>query len=175
MTDLTIRHPGEDELDIVASLMVDAYAEYAERMSPDAWSAFAQHIANVQGLIRDGELVVAERDGRIVGAVTLFTHWRGAQFDAYGVRMLAVPPPERGTGVARALMEESIRRARADGKARVVLTATQEMEEAREVFHHLGFGREPALDHEPAPGVRAEGYALKLDEALGVADSATSS
>lgn len=163
--DLTIRAPRHEELDIVASVMVDAYAEFAERMSPDAWSAFAQNIANVRGVLDDAELLVAERGGRIVGVVTLFTDWRGAQADAYGVRMLAVPPPERGTGVAHALMSEAIRRAHADGKRRVVLTVTQEMESARDVFSHLGFEREPALDHEPAPGVRAAGYALQLERA----------
>lgn len=161
--DLTIRAPREDELDTVASVMVDAYAEYAEKMSPDAWSAFAHHIANVRGRLDDAELLIAERDGRIIGAVTLFTDWRGTQADAYGVRLLGVPPPERGTGVAHALMSEAIRRARADGKRRVVLTATQDMQSARDVLHHLGFERDRALDHEPAPGVRAEGYALYLD------------
>ena len=165
--DLVIRSPADDELDIVASVMVEAYAEFAETMAPDAWSAFAQHIANVRGRLDDAELLVAERDGRIVGAVTLFTAWRGAQLDAYGVRMLAVPPPERGTGVAHALISEAIRRARAAGKRRVVVTVTPEMETAREVFDHLGFERDPALDHEPGPGVYAAGYALHLDRVSG--------
>jgi ribosomal protein S18 acetylase RimI-like enzyme len=73
-----------------------------------------------------------------------------------------VPPAERGTGVGRALMEHCIERARRDGKDRVVLTTTQEMESARDLYERLGFVREPSLDHEPAPGVRAQGYALKL-------------
>jgi ribosomal protein S18 acetylase RimI-like enzyme len=162
MTDLQIRPAGDHELDIVASLIVDAYAEHAERMSPDAWSSFAQHIANVRGRLIDAEVLVALRGERIVGSVTLFTHWRGAQEDSYGVRMLAVPPRERGTGVARALMEHCLDRARQDHRKRVVLTATPEMESARDLYTKLGFVRERELDHEPAPGVRAEGYALTL-------------
>lgn len=160
--DIVIREARDDELDAVAAVAVDAYAEYAERMSPDAWSAFAQNIANVRGRMLDAEVVVAERDGRIVGTVTLFTDWRGAQPGSYGVRLLAVPPAERGTGVGRALMEHCIVRAERDGKDRVLLTTTQEMESARDLYDKLGFVREPSLDHEPAPGVRAEGYALKL-------------
>lgn len=159
---LVIRQARDNEYDIVASLAVDAYAEYAERMSPDAWSAFAHDIANVQGRTGNAELVVAERGDAIVGCVTLFTDWRGAQYGSYGVRLLAVPPAERGTGVGRALMEYCIERARHDGKQRIVLTTTQEMESARDLYEKLGFAREPSLDHEPAPGVRAEGYALKL-------------
>jgi GNAT superfamily N-acetyltransferase len=159
---LIIRGARSDELDLVASTVVDAYAEYAARMSPDAWSMYAQDIANVRGRVDDAELVVAERDGRIVGAADLYLRWRGAQEDSAAVRLLAVPPRERGTGVGRALMEHCVERAREAGKKRVVLTTTMEMESARELNESLGFLREPGLDHMPAPGVRCEGFALKL-------------
>lgn len=159
---LVIRAARDDELDIVASMMVDAYAEYAARMSPDAWSPFAQDIANVRARLDDGQLLVAERDGQIVGSITLFRRWRGAQQDAAAVRLLAVTPGHRGLGIGRALMEYCIATARQDGKQRVVLTATQEMEHVRELTERLGFRRAPELDHEPAPGVRLEGYALPL-------------
>jgi GNAT superfamily N-acetyltransferase len=163
MADPEIRNArDDDELDIVASLAVDAYAQYAEGMSPDAWSQFAQNIANVRGRLHDAEVLVAVVDGRIVGTVTVFAEWRGAQSDSFGVRMLAVPPPERGKGVGRALMEHCIDRARAEGKKRVVLSATLEMELARDLYERLGFVRDRDLDHEPAPGVRVEGYALHL-------------
>lgn len=162
MSDLEIRHAREDELDIVASLSVDAYAEFAAGMSPDAWSQFAQQIANSRAQLVDGEILVAVRGGCIVGAVTLFTHWRGAQSDSYGVRMLSVPPAERGTGVGKALMRHCIERARHDGRSRVVLTVIPEMEHARDFHEKLGFTRETSLDHVPAPGIRAMGYALRL-------------
>lgn len=162
MDDLVIRHATTDELDIVASLMVDAFAEYAARMSPDAWSTFAQDIANVRGRLGDAELLVAQRGDRIVGAVTLFRQWRGAQHGAVSIRMLSVPPEHRGSGVGRALMAECVERARQETADRVVLTVAQEMEDAREVFERMGFQRDTSLDHEPAPGVRAEGWVLKL-------------
>lgn len=161
--DLVIREARDDELDIVASVVVDAYGEFAARMAPDAWSSFAQDIANVRGRTIDAELLVAERDGRIVGTVTRYPNWRGAQQGASAVRVLAVPPDERGTGVGRALMEHCIDVSRRERKDRLVLAVTQEMEDARDLYDKLGFQREPALDHEPAPGVRATGYALRLD------------
>lgn len=160
--DLLIREARDDELDIVASLIVDAYAEYAARMSPDAWSFFAQDIANVRGRMGDAKLLVAERDDGIIGSVTLYTDWRGAQSGSYSVRLLAVPPEHRGQGVGRALMDDVIARARAAGVARVVMAAVQEMEVVRDLSGDLGFVRDRSLDHEPAPGVRAEGYALTL-------------
>lgn len=165
MGDLVIRPARDDELDIVASLTVDAYAEYAASMSPDAWSMYAHDIANVRGRVGEGELIVAERDGQLVGAVTLFRNWQGAQADAAGVRMLAVPPGARGEGIGTALMAHCVEQARRDGKRRVVITVTQEMETARDLTERMGFTRAPQLDHEPAPGVRLHGYALSVSPA----------
>lgn len=166
MTDeqLTIREARDDELDIVASLVVDAYSEFAARMAPDAWSSFAQDIANVRGRTINAQVLVALRDDRIVGTVTRYPDWRGAQQDASAVRVLAVPPDERGTGVGRALMEHCIAQARDEGKERLVLAVSPEMEDARDLYDRLGFQRDPALDHEPAPGVRSTGYSLRLKE-----------
>lgn len=162
MSEPLIRDAEEGELDVVASLTVDAYAEYAVAMSPDSWSAFAQDIANVRGRLTDARVLVAERDGRIVGAVTLFEHWRGAQEGAAGMRLLAVPPEERGSGVGTALLSWCTEHARSLGKERVVLTVTQEMTVVRELTERMGFEREPDLDHELAPGVRVQGYQLRL-------------
>lgn len=161
--DLTIRRARDDELDLVASLIVDAFGEFAAQMSPDAWSSFAQDIANVRGRLIDAQILVAERAGRIVGTVTRFPYWRGAQRGASAMKLLAVPPPERGRGVGRRLIEHCIDLTRSEGKERVVCTVTQEMEEARDLYDKLGFVREPALDHMPAPGVHSIGYALKLE------------
>lgn len=161
--DLVIREPRDDELDIVASLVVDAYSEFAAQMAPDAWSSFAQDIANVRGRSIDAQVLVAERDGRLVGTVTRYPDWRGAQQDASAVRVLAVSPAQRGTGVGRALIEDCIEHARAQGKQRVVVTVAQEMESARDLYDRLGFERAPDLDNMPAPGVRMTGYAYRLD------------
>lgn len=163
MSNLVIREARDDELDRVAALIVDAYAEYAAKMSPDAWSIYANEIANVRGRLGDSVLLVAELDGALVGSVTMFAGWRGAQEGSVGVRMLAVLPDKRGEGVGRALMEECAARARVAGKERIVLTTTQEMAAIREITDAMGFTREPGLDHEPAPGVRNQGYALKLE------------
>lgn len=162
--DLVIREARDDELDTVAALLVDAYAEYAARMSPDAWASFAQQIGNVRGRTLEADLIVAERQGRLVGSVTLFSHHRGVSSGTIGVRLLAVPPAQRGTGVGRALMEYAIDLARREGQERVVLTTSQDMESARELYEKLGFVRETSLDHEPAPGLRLEGYALHLGD-----------
>lgn len=164
MSDCVIREAREDEYDTIASLIVDAYAEYAAHMSPDAWSGFGNEIANVRGRTNDSTLFVAEVDGRIAGSITMFSGWRGTQEGSAQVRLLAVPPENRGSGVGRALMEACIERAKSDGKQRLVLTTTQEMAIARELTERLGFVRAPGLDHMPAPGVHYQGYELKLGD-----------
>lgn len=164
MSDCVIREARDEELDTIAALIVDAYAEYAARMSPDAWASFANEIANVRGRMADADLLVAEEGGRIVGSVTIFNGWRGVQEGTSGVRLLAVPPEHRGSGVGRTLMQACIDRARRGGKRRLMLTTTQEMAAVRELTEKMGFVREPGLDHEPAPGVRYEGYALDLND-----------
>ena len=163
MTDVTIRLATDEELDTVASLIVDAYAEHAAHMSPDAWSTYANEIANVWGRRQDAELLVADADGVIVGSVTMYSGWRGAQEGTARVSLLAVPPDQRGLGVGRKLMSGCVDRARDAGKQRLVMTTTQEMVVARELTERMGFVREPGLDHEPAPGVRYQGYALTID------------
>lgn len=160
--DVVIRAARDEELDDVATLVVAAYAEFAATMSPDAWSMFAQDIANVRGRSTQGELLVALIEDRLVGCVTLFREWRGAQPDAAAVRTLAVAPAEQGGGVGRALLGHCVKAARADGKHRVVLTVSEQMEVARDLTERMGFVRAPELDHEPAPGVRMRGYALDL-------------
>ena len=162
MSDVEIRHARDDELDIVAALVVDAYGEYAATMSPDAWSGFAQDIANVHGRRGAGEIIVAERDGQLVGTITLYRNWQGAQEGTMAVRMLAVPPEARGSGVGRALLEFCVAQAREAGRRRIVMTAMPVMDAIRELSESIGFERATDLDHEPAPGIRSEGFCLEL-------------
>lgn len=160
---ITIRAARPDELDDVAELMVEAYAEFAAQMSPDAWSTFAVDIANVRGRADDAEVLVAEDDGRLVGTISMYAQWRGAQEGTAALRLLAVPPGDRGEGIGRALMEHGMDQARRAGKRRVALTTMAEMGFMRELATKLGYEREPALDHEPAPGLHAQGWAVDLD------------
>ena len=160
--EITVRHIGEDESAVVASLAVDAFAEYAARMSPDAWSAFAREIASVGSGPSDDEILVAQRDGDVVGTLVLYTHWEGAQIDACNVRMIAVAPAHRGEGIAKALLTDAIDRCRRAGKARVVMAINAEMGPGRSLCERLGFERYSAMDHMPAPGVHVQGYQLLL-------------
>lgn len=152
--------------------MLAAYQEYAAFMPAAAWEAYARDITNVRGRLAESELIVAEVNGRIVGAVTFYPHYRGPmpadQPSGWaGFRLLAVHPDARGRGIGRALSEECVRRARERGATAVVVHTTELMAIARGLYERMGFVRAPELDHDPAPGVRILAYRLDLSPERG--------
>jgi ribosomal protein S18 acetylase RimI-like enzyme len=86
----------------------------------------------------DAPTYVAERDGVVVGMVTLcvYTTLTGAK--AY-LDHLVVVPESRGSGVGRALVEYAIERARDAGASRVDLTANATKQAGHRLYRSLGF------------------------------------
>jgi ribosomal protein S18 acetylase RimI-like enzyme len=87
---------------------------------------------------RDAPTYVAEKDGQVVGIVTLcvFTTLIGAK--AY-LDHLVVAPRWRRRGVGRALMQHAIERAEAAGASRIDLTANATKEAGHALYRSLGF------------------------------------
>ncbi len=174
MGKVTVRPAQEEELDAIGVLMVEAYREYAAHMPEWAWEEYARDIAGVRGRMDRAELLVAERDGNIIGAVTFYPP--AAPQDAgggrpggegwppgwAGVRLLAVDPAARGSGAGRALMEATLDRARALGATTLALHTTEMMSVARAMYERMGFTRVPEYDFHPAPGFTLMAYALPL-------------
>jgi ribosomal protein S18 acetylase RimI-like enzyme len=79
-------------------------------------------------------LLVAESDGRIVGAlVAVWDGWRGNMY------RLAVLPSYRRRGIARRLVEEGHSRLRAKGARRVTALVASDEEEAKSLWRALGY------------------------------------
>ena len=166
----TIRAAQAADRDDILRLTRIAYAEYASVMEPSAWSALEQAVeaslANDDGVTR----LVAELDGEIVGSAALYA----PNAAAYGslasagswpeVRLVAVDPAVRGRGVARALVLECVRRARAAGATTLGLHTSQSMHTARRLYEGLGFVRDPDHDFQPPGAELVEGYRLPLDD-----------
>ena len=66
--------------------------------------------------------------------------------DTAGIRLLAVAPAARGRGIGKALTRHCIERARALGRAALVLHTTRAMQSAWRMYEQLGFRRSPELD-----------------------------
>jgi len=130
----------DDVPPIVALLANDPLG--ATRESPTDPLPDAYHLAFDQ-IDRDPaqELIVAERDGEVVGVLQLTVipslTWRGtARGQIEGVRVRA---DTRGAGVGEAMFREAIARARARGCGIVQLTTDHSRPDALRFYERLGF------------------------------------
>jgi len=154
----------------IARITLAAYREYATQMEPSAWHALDQAVraslVNDTGVTR----LVAELDGEIVGSAALYAPESAAYGDLAAlaswpeVRLVAVNPAVRGRGVARALVEECIRRARASGASVLGLHTSRSMRAAVRLYEQMGFVRDPEHDFQPPGAELVEGYLLRLDD-----------
>jgi GNAT superfamily N-acetyltransferase len=167
---LHLRDARSTDRATIADLTMRAYAEYATVMEPDAWAALEEalrrSLADDIGVTR----IVAELDGRVVGSVALYdpgaAQYTGLDSAAAWpeVRLVAVDPAVRSRGVARALVLECVRRARASGAATLGLHTSRSMHAARRLYERLGFVRDPDHDFQPPGAELVAGYRLPLDD-----------
>lgn len=164
---LTIRGARPDELETTSAIIRAAYAEYAEAMPGGRWERYMRHAADVWSRREEAELIVAELEGRLVGTVTFYPDASRSGAGGWpegwaGIRLLAVHPEARGWGIGRALTEECIARARAQGAAAVGLHTTELMAVAKAMYERMGFARVPDLDYRPSSGSHALAYQFSL-------------
>jgi GNAT superfamily N-acetyltransferase len=159
-----IRPIAAGEHDEVGRITVAAYVaeEYLIENDP-----YAEELADVRRRAADAEVWVAELDGRLVGTVTwcpLGSDYReiASRDDQAEFRMLAVDPTARRQGIARALVDACLARARADGSREVVISSLPEMVGAHGLYARLGFVRAPDLDWEPRPSLVLWAFRLLL-------------
>lgn len=131
---------------------------------------YGVNLADVAGRARDAELLVAvtgDDDDTVVAGSVAFARWgspygeilHGPEEAAF--RMLAVDARWRGHGAGEQLVRACIERARTLGCRRVVISTERGMVAAGRMYARLGFGRVPARDWSPRPGVDL--YCLVLD------------
>ena len=162
---LSIRNARDSERKIILDLTIAAYAQYQAVLPPGFWT-FYQHnlVATVDGE-GNGERLVAEQNGSIVGSVMLFPPATNAYASARvstssypEVRFLAVLPQTRGQGVGTALMKECERRAQEAGAQAIGLHTAKVMEAAVRMYERLGYVRTPETDFQANEGVTVLGY-----------------
>lgn len=119
---MIVRHPFLDEVDSIVALFADEVR--AGRMLP-------RTIDEIRANLHDW--LVAEKDGRIVGCVSL-VYFNGTLSE---IRSLAVDESARGNGVATGLIKAAVTLAHERGRLRV-LTLTR----AVHLFEQCGFQQE---------------------------------
>ena len=153
---ITIREANQEELGSIRKQRVQAYKDHVHSLPDEHWQALKQAISSEADQQPGVDLLVAELDGILAGSVALFP----ANTDAYEgyvdeldypeIRVLAVSPDIRGKGVASALIDACIERAKAKGYRSIGLHTGDFMSGAISLYERYGFERVPQHDFEPA-------------------------
>jgi ribosomal protein S18 acetylase RimI-like enzyme len=165
---LLVRDAARGEEAAIRELTIRVYAEYAEIMAPDAWAGLNRAVRRALETREPVERIVAVLETDLVGSVQL---WPPAA-DVYGghldgmpwpeLRLLAVSPEERGSGVGRSLVEECVVRARRTGASDLGLHTSRSMRAAIRLYESMGFERAPEFDFQPSGAELVTAYRLSL-------------
>jgi ribosomal protein S18 acetylase RimI-like enzyme len=159
----TIRPARSDELISIGHLTVAAYEPV---LTFGASDPYRETLADAAGRAADADLWVAERQGTVVGTVTLgrpgTAYAEIAAPDELEVRMLAVAPDAQGSGVGARLMTEVHDVASAEGFLAVVLSVVETNASAAAFYARLGYQRQPERDWQPVPDVTLQVWRRSL-------------
>ncbi|WP_299041535.1 GNAT family N-acetyltransferase [uncultured Tateyamaria sp.] len=158
MTDLSIRPATRDDMDDVARLCWayrDLLVERSQGLPPvvDTYYARDSYAALIADLPRiharpKGDILIATLAGQTVGCAMYYPLTAPGTTE---IKRVFVDPAGRGTGAGRALMQDAMARARADGYTRVVLDTISPLTEAIALYERLGFTPcAPFYDPDPA-------------------------
>lgn len=164
---MQVRRVEPAEFAAVGELALDAYR--ADGLVTDSdEDNYPRRLRDTAARDAEAEVLVAVGDsGQVLGTVTWCppgSTWRelATRADQAEFRMLAVPPSGRGRGVAGALVDACLARARAEGMGEMLLSSKPEMRAAHALYLARGFVRAPEYDHRPVPSVQLWAFRLEL-------------
>ncbi len=166
-TGIQIRDARVDEIDVAGAIVRAAYMDFETVYPGESWERYITMVGELRPVHGEGQIIVAEQGRELIGCITFYADGsRSGQGDWpagwAGVVRLAVLPAARRAGVARALVEESLRRARERGASTLALHTTEWMAVARAMYERMGFQRVPDFDFYPRSGVVGLGYRYDL-------------
>ena len=161
----TIEHLTETDHASVRRLLLEAYADYAERIRPDAWARLQDGLAQAAERLRDAEIAGVRGSDGLEAVVFYFPPGMsdGAIFprEWASLRLLAVARSARGRGLSRRLTEWCIARARQQGATQIGLHTSEAMTTARGLYERMGFAVDVEL--QPNFGLRYWRFVKELD------------
>jgi putative acetyltransferase len=113
-----------------------------------------------------GAIYIAEEGSEVVGACAL-RPWIG---DAHEIAKLVVAPSARGRGYGKRLVQKCIQVARRKGARRIVLVSNSRLTRALNLYHALGFSKQPVPPELSKKYVTADVF-MSLDLSEDVAGS----
>jgi ribosomal protein S18 acetylase RimI-like enzyme len=130
MNDIALRPATNADVPALTELVDDAYGHYVDRLGGKP-RPMTQDYAEV---VRSQRVMVAERQGQIVGLIVLDRGDGELVIDNVAVR-----PDHQRTGVGRALLEYAEDAARGDGLGRVRLYTHERMVENLALYERIGY------------------------------------
>jgi GNAT superfamily N-acetyltransferase len=137
MKSVLVRPARPEELDEAGRITLEAYREYEHEFPPDYWEPYAVELANARRRAEVGMVVVAEIDGRLVGAAALRVDPYEA--DTVYLQMVAADPGVRRAGIGLAIMDYAFEYARRQGAVTLKWNTVSFMHPARKLYTHLGY------------------------------------
>lgn len=146
---ITVRPAVEADYDAIARITRDSYLAAGYFDSPD--HPYMRQVQEVAERAAKATIWVAERNGQVVGSVTLAVVGEPyadiALADELEFRMLVVDPAVQRSGAGKAMVEAIIDHARSqDGIKAVALTTGKTWESAHRLYRKTGFRRVPERD-----------------------------
>ncbi len=162
---LTVRQAKQEELSQMLHLIVEANKEYASFMPDGAFEAYKNSIEQtIRGEEEEAERYLAIIDNQIAGAVILFQPYTLNLGDKIIVnpfsemRLLAVDPNKRNSGVGAFLIEECERIILERGEEAITLHTTNLMKTAKAMYERRGYRRYPEIDFNGIGGIEIMGF-----------------
>lgn len=163
---IAVRPITEADYEAVARITADAYlgAGYFD----SAEYPYMQKIMRVGERAAVAPMIVAERDGVVLGSATLAVHgdeWADIALEnELEFRLLVVDPAVQRSGAGRAMVAYILDRARrTEGIAAVSLTTGDNWHTAHALYRKLGFTRAPERDWPiPENGKMLRVYRMEL-------------
>ncbi|MDQ2952204.1 MAG: GNAT family N-acetyltransferase [Chloroflexota bacterium] len=145
---MQIRRATEADVDALAQLLRDAFAEYERLYTRAGYAATTPDGPTIRARFAEGPTWVAHEDGRILGAVSAVAREGGVY-----VRSMAVAPAARGERIALHLMRQLELFAVSSKAPRLFLSTTPFLFSAIRLYEALGFRRtgEPPDDLHGTP------------------------
>lgn len=159
--DLHVREATEADVEVAGRICVEAY-RLSGQLDDDGEHGYSRTLADARARLLRAHLLVAIRDGVVVGTVTLCPH--GSPFREMAregemeFRFLAVAPSAWGTGVSEALIQACEDYARAAGAHAMVIGVRDTNAAAQSLYARHGFVRAPERDWWPVETVHLLGF-----------------
>ena len=153
--------PADDEaiVELLLKAFSNLYTTMGVEMSPQRAAYLSDH-ANRSSFAMS---LIYRADDQIIGTVTLIPPSPRSKAwiqDAWDLQLLAVDPHRQGQGIARALIVEAERQAKAAGTPAICLHARRGISNQARLYLACGYRRDPAGDIDATPF--REGYRKNL-------------